>query len=50
VDVRPTQEETIIEKFVRWPRALAHVLASPAGTYLDDLATIWSDKASDRES
>ena len=29
----------MIEKFIRWPRARAHVLASPAGPYLDDLST-----------
>lgn len=30
----------MIEKFFRWPRARAHVLASLAGPYLDDLTTI----------
>lgn len=29
----------MIEKFFRWPRARADVLASPAGPYLDDLTT-----------
>jgi hypothetical protein len=29
----------MINKFFRWPRALAHVLSSPAGLYLDTLAT-----------
>jgi hypothetical protein len=29
----------MIEKYFRWPRARAAVLASPAGPYLDDLTT-----------
>ena len=29
----------MIDKFFRWPRALAHVSSSPAGPYLDTLAT-----------
>jgi hypothetical protein len=30
----------MIDKLFRWPRACAQVLSSPAGPYLDDLATI----------